>query len=787
MKKGTLLSDYSVFLIGFSLILFSCTNNNEELIMSKINVIPKPAKTTLKDGFVDLKQVNELLLASGSKAETDIADIIKGFLSPIKNLSIKTGGGRSPNSLFIKIDSSLSLGEEGYGLSIDKNNSIEIKSVSYAGLFYGYQTFRQICEPDLEGGKNEPSTKIPCLEIVDEPVFSYRGMHLDVSRHFFDVDFIKTYIDMIALHKMNVFHWHLTDDNGWRIEIDKYPLLAEKSAWRIDRRNEPWKEQSPAKENEEATYGGYYTKEEIREVVDYAASKNIMVIPEIEMPGHTSEVFAAYPELSCKGEYIPVNPGSYWPNIDIFCSGKEEVFEFLENVLQEVIELFPGPYVHIGGDEADKEIWESCPRCQKRILDEGLLDEHELQSWFIKRIEKFIVSKDKKLVGWDEILEGGLAKTATVMSWRGMKGGIQSAKAGHDVIMCPTSHCYFDYYQADPENSPAAFGGHTTLKKVYSFDPVPPELSKSERKHVLGAQGNLWTEYVQTPDRAQYRVLPRMSALSEVLWSGPGKNTYEDFYRRLHSLKRRFDNLGWTHAPGSYDVTITVDPNSSKNEHKISLISEKPGETIRYTTDGSKPSMNSPVYHGPIKINQKTVIRASMFVNGTQKGKASKKTIYFSKAIGKNVRYNTQYSDRYSGSGPLTLVDGLTGSIAHNDYYWQGWIEDDMDVTIDLSKIEDISRVSMGFLESHGSWIFLPTHVIISFSHDDNSYGDQTEIQITDGKNGGSASRVECESESLNISARYIRVRAVNRQQCPEWHPGSGGKTWVFSDEIIIE
>ena len=787
MKKGALLSIYSVFLIGFFLILFSCTNNNEELIMSEINVIPKPAKTILKDGFLDLKHVNGILLASGSEAETAIANMVKRFLSPVKDLSIKTGGGGSPNSLFIKIDSDLSLGEEGYNLSINTNNSIEIKSISYAGLFYGYQTLRQICEPGLESGKIEEPTKIPCLEIVDEPIFSYRGMHLDVSRHFFDVDFIKTYIDMIALHKMNVFHWHLTDDNGWRIEIDKYPLLAEKSAWRIDRRNEPWKEQSPAKENEEATYGGYYTKEEIREVVDYAASKNIMVIPEIEMPGHTSEVFAAYPELSCKGDFIPVNPGSYWPNIDIFCSGKEEVFEFLENVLQEVIELFPGPYVHIGGDEADKEIWESCPRCQKRILDEGLLDEHELQSWFIKRIEKFIVSKDKKLVGWDEILEGGLAKTATVMSWRGMKGGIQSAKAGHDVIMCPTSHCYFDYYQADPENSPAAFGGYTTLKKVYSFDPVPAELSKSERKHVLGAQGNLWTEYVQTPDRAQYRVLPRMSALSEVLWSGPGKSTYEDFYKRLHSLKRRFDNLGWTHAPGSYDVTITVDPNSSENEHKISLISEKPGETIKYTTDGSEPSMNSPVYHAPIKINQKTVIKASMFVNGTQKGRASKKTIFFSKAIGKSVKYNTQYSDRYSGSGPLTLVDGLTGSIAHNDNYWQGWIEDDMDVTIDLFKTEDISRISMSFLESHGSWIFLPTHVIITFSHDGNSYGDQTEIQIADGKNGGSANRVECESESLNVSARYVRVRAVNRQQCPEWHPGAGGKTWVFSDEIIIE
>ena len=787
MVRYTFLQNVSVYLIGFSLILFSCTNKREELNMSKINVIPNPLETTLKEGFLDLRQIDEILLASGNDAEAAIADIVKRFLTPVNQLPIRINNHRTPNSFFIKIDKDLDLGEEGYRLSIDSDNSVEINSLSYAGLFYGYQTFRQICDPELENEKDLMSTSIPCLEIIDEPEFGYRGMHLDVSRHFFDIDFIKTYIDMIALHKMNVFHWHLTDDNGWRIEIDKYPLLAEKSAWRVDRTSEPWKEQSPIKENEEATYGGYYTKEEIREVVDYAASKSIMVIPEIEMPGHTSEVFAAYPDLSCKGEFIPVNPGSYWPNIDIFCAGNEDVFEFLQNVLEEVIDLFPGPYVHIGGDEAHKEIWESCPKCQKRILDEGLADEHELQSWFIKRIEKFILSKEKKLVGWDEILEGGLAKTATVMSWRGMKGGIESAKAGHDVIMCPTSHCYFDYYQADPESSPAAFGGYTTLKKVYSFDPIPPELSKSEKKHVLGAQGNLWTEYVQTPDRAQYRVLPRMTALSEVLWSGPGKKPYEDFYKRLHSLKKRFDNLGWVHAPGSYAVTINVDPSSNEKEHRISLLSEKPGEVIKYTTNGSEPTINSLTYHNPIKINQRTVVKASMFIDGIPKGKTSKKTIFFSKAIGKKVEYNSQYSDRYTGSGPLTLVDGLTGSIAHNDNYWQGWHEDDMDVTIDLSKVESLSRVSMGFLESHGSWIFLPTRVMVSFSDDGNSYKKQIEIQINDGKRGGAANRVECESENLNVSARYVRVKAINRKKCPEWHPGSGGKTWVFSDEIIVE
>ena len=714
--------------------------------------------------------------------------LFKNYLKPLKDLEIEHTINDPKNKINISLNAKHSLGKEEYKLNISDLGFITIEASHEPGLFYGFQSFRQLCDPNLEKGLKPKTSFIPSCEIKDAPSFSYRGMHLDVSRHFFNVDFIKIYIDMIALHKMNVFHWHLTDDNGWRIEIKKYPLLTEKAAWRVDRRHEPWKEQSPAKQNEKATYGGYYTQEEIKEVVEYAGKKNILVIPEIEMPGHTSEVFSAYPELSCNNKYIPVNPGSYWPNVDIFCAGNDNVFSFLRDVLEEVSLLFPGPYIHIGGDEADKLNWKKCEKCQIRIVQEKLKNEHELQSWFIKEIEKFIVSKNKKLIGWDEILEGGLAKSATVMSWRGFDDGIKSAKAGHDVIMCPVSHCYFDYYQSDPENAPAAaFGGMTTLKTVYSFNPIPQELDSTNSKFVLGGQGNLWTEYVQTPEIAQYRVLPRMSALSEVLWSGPGKKPYEDFYKRLHSLKKRFDNLGWVHAPGSYAVTINVDPSSNEKEYRISLLSEKPGEVIKYTTNGSEPTTNSLTYQNPIKINQRTVIKASMWIDGIQKGKTSKKTIFFSKAVGKKVNYNSQYSSRYTGSGPLTLVDGLTGSIAHNDNYWQGWHEDDMDVTIDLSNIESVSKVSMGFLESHGSWIFLPTHVIVSFSDDGISYKKQIEIQIADGKKGGAANRVECESENLNIDARYVRVKAINRKKCPEWHPGSGGKTWVFSDEIIVE
>ena len=754
--------------------------------MKNINIIPKPTSIKAKDDYIDINRIEIIIVENNLVGERNVAELFQSFLSPIKGLGISSIN-KNKKRILVSLNTSYDIPEEGYKLSINGDQKVDLKASSVSGLFYGFQSFRQLCDPELETGSRPTSTKVPMCIIEDSPKFGYRGMHLDVSRHFFDVEFVKTYIDMIALHKMNVFHWHLTDDNGWRIEIDKYPLLTEKSAWRVDRRHEPWKKQSPPLENEIATYGGYYTKDQIREVIEYASKRNIAVIPEIEMPGHTSEVFSAYPELSCKGDYIPVNPGSYWPNTDIFCAGNDKVFTFLENVLEEVIDLFPGRYIHIGGDEADKMNWEKCPKCQDRIASESLKNEHELQSWFIKRIEKFILSKDRKLVGWDEILEGGLAKTATVMSWRGMDGGIESAKAGHDVIMCPTSHCYFDYYQANPETSPEAFGGYTTLKKVYSFDPVPPELSNEEAKFILGGQGNLWTEYVQTPERAQYRVLPRMSALSEVLWSGPGSNSYEDFYSRLKRLLLRFDIMGWVYAPGSFFVNILSEQTEDSGSYAIKLISEKPGEEIRYTTDGSLPASNSALYENPIFLNQKTTIKAALFIDQSIAGKVSEKTIFFSKAIGKKTKYLTSYSNRYTGTGMQTLVNGLTGTIAHNDGYWQGWLEQDLEVVIDLEEKENIMGVSIGFLESHGVWIFLPVGLEVSFSNDGKSYKNPIVIEVKDGKRNGSANRTTVQSPEINLSARYIKIKAINRGTCPDWHPGAGGKSWIFADEIFVE
>jgi len=770
----------------FLLLLNNCTTKEIKMKNNKINIIPYPTNIKSDFKFVELEFIKKFISKNNSKEEKEIASLFKGFLKPILENNMTRGTGIE-NFISIELSPDFQLKKEGYILEINKNGNIYVKSSSKSGLFYAFQSFRQICPIELENGELPIETIVPTCIIKDSPKFSYRGMHLDVSRHFFNVDFIKTYLDMIALHKMNVFHWHLTDDNGWRIEIKKYPGLTEKSAWRVDRTHQPWKEQSPIRKNEKPTYGGFYTQEEIREVVSYAASRNITVIPEIEMPGHTSEVFAAYPELSCRGETLPVQPGTYWPTVDIFCAGNDSVFTFLENVLSEVFDLFPSKYVHIGGDEAEKTFWKTCKKCQKRIINQKLKNEHELQSWFIKRVEKFILSKNKKLIGWDEILEGGLAKSATVMSWRGVKGGIEAASAGHDVVMCPTSHCYFDYYQANPNNSPLAFGGLVTLKNVYSFDPIPKKILKKDEKYILGAQGNLWTEYVQTPERAQYRVLPRMTALSEVLWSGPGINSFENFYKRLAFLKNRFQALRWNFAPGSFTVQIKGEYDKKSNMINISFSTEKPGEEIRYTLNGDNPDKSSSLYKKPFSIGESKTIIAAIFTEKEEDLEYSEQSFVFHKAMGKKVKYNTLYNEKYPGNGRLTLVDGLKGSTDFSDVSWQGWKSDDLDIIIDLEQNTEIVSIAPSFLEDHASRIFLPEKIILSFSKNGSVFSKTHEKEISPVIENREKSRFDLPINNINQSARYIRIQVLGQKTCPQWHSANGEHSWLFVDEIIID
>jgi hexosaminidase len=532
--------------LALSVFFFSCSDQQTTLPA----IIPQPVKIESRKGTFTMHPSAEIKFTGGEWAK-NVAGFLAEILRPATGFALETEEG-TDGAINLVIDTALDMNPEGYLLTVEKKKVI-LTGCTPAGLSRGIQTIRQLLPPEIESSTVAGGVKwtMPCVSITDFPRFSWRGMHLDVSRHFFDVDFIKRYIDILAMHKMNVFHWHLVDDQGWRIEIKKYPRLTEVGAWRVDREDKPWNSRLPQQPGEKATYGGFYTQEEIKEVVAYASERHINVVPEIEMPAHVGSALAAYPQYSCTGGPFTVPPGSVWPITDIYCAGKDETFAFLEDILTEVMELFPSPYIHIGGDEADKTEWRKCPYCQARIRKEGLKDEAELQSYFVKRMERFISSKGRMLIGWDEILEGGLAPGAAVMSWREFDGGIEAAKAGHNVVMTPVSHTYFNLYQADPATEPLAYRGIINLEKVYLFEPVPDGLTEDEAKHIIGAQACLWTEMVPDGRTAEYMILPRLTAMSEVLWSATESRNWVDFNIRLIRMMEHFDVMGLNYSKSS--------------------------------------------------------------------------------------------------------------------------------------------------------------------------------------------------------------------------------------------
>lgn len=531
---------------------------------------------------------------------------------------------------------------ESYTLSVTSQR-IEIRATSGAGLFYGMQTLLQLMQPASTG-----SYSVPSVEIEDTPRFAYRGLMLDVSRHFSTKEFIKKQIDALAYYKINRLHLHLTDAAGWRLEIKKYPLLTDFAAWRTDPTWKKWWNggRKYLRYDEPGASGGYYTQDDIREILEYARQHYITVIPEIEMPSHSEEVLAAYPQLSCSGEP--------YKNSD-FCVGNEETFTFLENVLTEVMELFPSEYIHVGGDEAGKSAWKTCPKCQKRMKDEHLANVDELQSYLIHRIEKFLNNHGRRLLGWDEILQGGIAPNATVMSWRGEEGGIAAVTSGHHAIMTPGAYCYLDSYQDAPYSQPEAIGGYLPLKKVYAYDPVPASLTAEQAKLVYGVQGNLWVEYIPTPEHVEYMIYPRMLALAEVAWSAPERKSWPDFHTRALSAVADLQKKGY---------------------HPFDLSKEI----------GSRPESLQPVSH---------------------------------LALGKKVIYNSPYSPHYPAQGNTALTDGIRGDWTYGDGSWQGFISDNrLDVTIDMEKETPIHSITAAFMQVVGAEVFLPETVVISISDD---------------------------------------------------------------------
>ncbi len=743
----------------------------------QIDLIPAPVSLELRDGHFTISE--HCTISCTNPEGLFLAELLREYLQLEHGieLSIVNHSAGAADVINMQLEADSKLQPEEYILIVSRQN-VSLRAADPRGLARGIQTIRQ--QLLLSG-----SPELPCLEIRDYPRYPYRGMHLDVSRHFFPREFILQYIDLLALYGYNTFHWHLVDDNGWRIEIKSYPRLTEVGAWRADRSGNHWMECAPRQPGEPTTYGGFYTQEEVREVVEYARQRQVTIIPEIEMPGHTMAALAAYPEFSCTGGPFEVCTGSYWPITDIYCAGNDSTFAFLENILLEAMELFPGEYIHIGGDEADKTEWKRCPRCQARIAKENLADVAELQSWFIQRIEKFLLSHNRRLIGWDEILEGGLAPEATVMSWRGMQGGIQAANSGHDVIMTPTSHCYFDYYQAEPEFEPVAIGGYLPLKRVYAFEPTPPGLDPAAAVHILGGQGNVWSEYMPDTDQVEYMLLPRLCALAEVLWSPVNTRDWNSFRKRLQTHYAMFEHKSWNYSRGSHRVEI--EPLKTGEGLSLQLVTEQYQPDVRFTLDGSDPDSESPRYHQPLPVKGAMEVRAACFRDEERQGGITRKRITRHLASGMPVHYSTLYSDKYPGAGLLSLVDGLRGELEHRDPAWQGFEQADLEVTIDLGAVIQLERLQVGCLHNQRSWIFLPETVEVALSTDGEKFSQPLEVRCEIDPVDEEPAQVDLTVVLSGSEARFLKVKALNRGLCPEWHPGAGGKAWLFIDEITVE
>ncbi|WP_195533577.1 glycoside hydrolase family 20 protein [Bacteroides finegoldii] len=607
------------------------------------SVIPVPLKMEQGTGFFFLSEKTKLY----TNLEGEEARLWDNCLQALP-VSLKKGSKKDVRqvlSLLITGKNERLPSPESYTLSVTPQRII-IRSTSGAGLFYGMQTLLQLLTPSGTG------YSVASVEIEDTPRFAYRGFMLDVSRHFFSKEFVKKQIDALAFYKINRLHLHLTDAAGWRIEIRKYPLLTDFAAWRTEPNWKKWWNggREYVRFDEPGASGGYYTQKDICEILEYARQHYMTVIPEIEMPSHSEEVLAAYPQLSCSGEP--------YKNSD-FCVGNEETFTFLENVLTEVMELFPSEYIHIGGDEAGKSAWKTCPKCQKRMKDEHLANVDELQSYLIRRIEKFLNAHGRHLLGWDEILQGGIAPNATVMSWRGEEGGIAAVTSGHRAVMTPGAYCYLDSYQDAPYSQPEAIGGYLPLKKVYSYDPVSVSLTTEQAKLVYGVQGNLWVEYIPTPEQVEYMMYPRILALAEVAWSAPERKSWPDFHARALKAVRELQAKGYH-------------PFDLKNEI------------------GSRPESVQPVAH---------------------------------LALGKKVIYNSSYSPHYPAQGNTALTDGIRGDWTYGDGCWQGFIDGDrLDVTIDMETVTPIHSVTAAFMQVTGAEVFLPESVTISVSDDGTNF-----------------------------------------------------------------
>lgn len=777
---------HSALVILFSVSLFWNCQPDRSFTENEIAIVPQVQKMTLGQSAFRFRKNTKFVVEN-----IDQKEIARQLTQMFKTAAgwepgIAVGGNEGSNQVFFQTEPVMR--PEEYSIDITTKR-IVIKASAPAGFFYAMQTLRQMLPAAIESNAGQQGIDwlVPVASISDYPAFRWRGYMLDVVRHFFPKEDILKLIDYLALHKINTLHLHLVDDQGWRIEIKKYPRLTAVGAWRVNHEDLPWNARPAQQPGEKATYGGFYTQNDIREIVSYAQKKFITIVPEIEMPAHVSSALAAYPQFSCSGGPFTVPSGGVWPITDIYCAGNDSTFLFLQDVLTEVMDLFPSKYIHVGGDEATKTEWEKCPKCKTRMRTEGLKNVGELQSYFIKRIEKFINSQGRILLGWDEILEGGLPPKATVMSWRGTQGGIDAAQQGHDVVMTPVSPCYFDFYQGQTDQEPLANGGYNKLKSVYEFNPVPDVLSAQEAKHILGGQANLWAEYVPNFRHAEYMTFPRIAALAEALWTAKDRRSWDDFSRRILMLMERYEKMGINYSKSSFQVIAKTNFDTTERKLAVSLASELSGAKIYYTTDGSDPTTGSPVYSNPVLIDQSTTLKAVSVQNNGMTGNVMKETFNINKATFKPVKYQTPYSESYKGSGDITLVNGVRGTSNFSDGEWQGWSGSNMSIVIDLQQPTTIRKIAVGSIQNSDAWIFFPKKVEFYISPDGVNFHFVAESGNDVDPLAPGIQLRDFTADFEPVTATYLKIIARNLGKCPAGTPGAGQPAWFFTDEISIE
>lgn len=762
----------------FAVFLLSCEKRSEQTA-NFYNVIPTPRVIDVSEndeGF-HLTDRSVISFAANDSALLNEADHLKNYILQLTGLNLKiTNDTIARNAIRLRTDLNIE-NPEGYVMTVSKDG-IVIDGASSAGVFYGIQTLRKAI-PVAE----RSNVTFPACVISDQPRFGYRGAMLDVSRHFFPVDSVKKFIDMIALHNINKFHWHLTDDQGWRIEIESRPLLTEigsKRGGTVIGHNTPEYDTIPVE--------GFYTKNEIRDIVKYAADRHIDVIPEVDLPGHMLGALSSYPYLGCTGG--PYDVWQKWGvSDDVLCAGNDSTYKFLEDVLTEVADLFPSEYIHIGGDECPKLNWKNCPKCQALIARLGLVaDEHgtkeeKLQSHVIKFASDVLSSKGKKIIGWDEILEGGPAPGAVIMSWRGEDGAVQAAKSGHDAIMTPTDYFYFNYYQTrDIDNEPVAIGGYVPLEKVYMYEPVPAVLSEEEARHIVGVQANLWTEYIADFPLAQYMELPRMAALAELQWSTAPKD-YKAFMARLPQMFNHYKANDLRYSLRGFDIVgdAVADTENHVVNYELSAGDDSP---IYYTLDGSDPTEHSARYDKPVPLTESAMIRAVTF-RGNGLDAEFTDSVKFNKATGKSIELLNSPEDRYSLYGPGALIDGKFGRNGLYSGGWMGFKAKDMVAVIDLVTPADISSVSLNTCVSTTEHVFDATSMSVFTSSDGNVWNQvasESFAPLTDHLEAVVTHTVSFDP----VVARYVKVVLGCLKANPDWHPGRGLPAFVFVDEISV-